>query len=407
MDLAPEDWAEQLERSAEKGKLARLRAPLWPPAHLWPVTHHQKLALFDGTRMIVGGLDLNERRYDDPAHDRPAEETWHDLSVHVRGPVVADAERHFRETWNAEGTRFRPLLEELEPLLGRARRLPAPQPLELPSNAQAAQESVGPVRAQFLRTLSRRRSGAFAFTPISVRRDLEAGHHTVIRAATKLLYVETQYFRLRSLSRAIAVQAKRHPELRVVVLLPNAPEDVAWDDNTGLDATHGEFLQVRALHLLKRRLGQRLGLYTLRQRNRVEHERGRARAFDTAIVYLHSKVVIADDKAALVSSANMNGRSFRWDTEAGLLWTQDAAPDGRAPTEGPVTDLRLALWNAHLPRDADPTWPLDDAFAAWKRLSDADLARPVGTRQNFVAPYQIGRARRFARRSLFVPDDMI
>ena len=282
-----------------------------------------------------------------------------------------------------------------------------PKPLEVPSDACAAPEPAGPVRAQFLRTLSRRRPGAFAFTPISVRRDLEEGHRAVIGAATKLLYIETQYFRLRSMSRAIAAQAKRHPELRVIVLMPNAPEDVAWDDNRAVDATHGEFLQVRALNLLKRRLGKRLGLYMLRQRGRTEREHGRAKAFDTGIVYLHSKVVIADDRAALVSSANMNGRSFRWDTEAGILWTQDASSGEGPPHEGPVTDLRLALWNAHLPRNADPIWPLDDAFAAWKALSDADLERPLGTRHNFVAPYQIGRARRFARRSLFVPDDMI
>ncbi len=398
--LQPQEWAEQLERSAEHGKLSRLRAPLWPPAKLWPVTHHQKLALFDEREMIVGGLDVNERRYDDPHHDQPAEDAWHDVSIHVRGPVVADAERHFRTTWNAEAERFDGVLEELAPLWGHPRGLPGPTPVTapaaVPGEAAAARVTV---RAQFLRTVSRRRSGFFAFTPIRLRGDLEAAHHRLIASAETLLYIETQFFRLRSLARAIARRAAEAPNLKVIVLLPNAPEDIAWDDNDGPDATHGEFLQVRALNLLKRRLGDRLGLYMLRQTGRDEEE-GRAQAFGTGIVYLHSKVLIADDRAALVSSANMNGRSFRWDTEAGLLWEQGA--DGTS-----VRDLRTKLWNAHIPDVEDGSYPLERGFETWRAESGADLARPPEARRNFIAPYQIGRARRFAKRSLFIPDDMI
>ena len=411
IDIAPEEWSDYLTRSAKSGSLSRLRAPFWPPAHLWPVTHHQKLALFDGREMIVGGLDVNERRYDDRQHDRHAEDAWHDVSIRVHGPIVADAEAHFRRTWNNERERFLELREDLQPLLGADRGLVSPTTLSdaeardastrQPSTDAADQDAEAPkVRAQFLRTVSRRRMGPFAFTPVSVRRDLEAGHHAVIEAAHKLLYIETQFFRLRSLSRAIIRQAKRHPDLKVIILLPNAPEDIAWDDNEAVDATHGEFLQVRALGLLKRNLKDRLGLYMLRQRRREDDEEGRARAFGTGIIYLHSKVIIADDRAALVSSANMNGRSFRWDTEAGVLFEQT----GEA---GPVRDLRRGLFDTHLPRDADSQWPLETSFDAWRTLNKADMARPVAERRNFIAPYQIGRARRFARRSAFIPDDMI
>ncbi|MEM7565642.1 MAG: phospholipase D-like domain-containing protein [Pseudomonadota bacterium] len=395
--LKPDEWSEQLERSAEGGKLSRLRAPLWPPAKLWPVTHHQKLAIFDGREMIVGGLDVNERRYDDPHHDQEAEDAWHDVSVRVHGPVVADAERHFRTTWNAEAERFEGVLDELAPLWGHPRGLKTPSMMPEPTDAAPAR--AGAVRAQFLRTVSRRGSEPFAFTPERLRGDLEAAHHRVIEAAETILYIETQFFRLRSLSRAIARRAERAPGLKVIVLIPNAPEDVAWDDNDGPDATHGEFLQVRALNLLKRRLGDRLGLYTLRQRGRADEE-GRARAFGTGIIYLHSKVLVADDRLALVSSANMNGRSFRWDTEAGLLWEQDA-------DDTSVRDLRRKLWNAHIPQAEDQAYPLENGFAMWKAASDADLSRGPDERTSFIAPYQIGRARRFAKRSLFVPDDMI
>ena len=54
------------------------------PPRLHPVSHHQKLAVFDGKVLYIGGLDLNPRRYDTPVHHRSAEETWHDVQTIVR-----------------------------------------------------------------------------------------------------------------------------------------------------------------------------------------------------------------------------------------------------------------------------------------------------------------------------------
>lgn len=395
LKATPEEWSEQLEKSAEKGKLNRLRAPLWPPARLWPVTHHQKIMIADGRRAVLGGLDVNERRYDDTTHDRPAEEAWHDVSVGVEGPVIGDIERHFRTMWNADAPRAADVLDAIAPLLDVGPKLGRPEPFEAPETAPPDPiEGGGTSRAQFLRTLSVRRHGAMVFGPRSLRRDLEAAHHAVIEQASRVLYIETQFFRLRSLARTIAKQAEREPALKVIILLPNAPEDVAFDDAAGPDATHGEFLQVRALKLLKRKLGTRLGLYSLVQNGpREPDETGRALAYGAGIIYLHSKVMIADDRAALVSSANLNGRSFRWDTEGGLLWTGDG-----------VRELRERLWNAHMP---ERRATLETGFDDWSAASVENAKATPEDRPGFVVPYQIGRARHFAARSLFVPDDMI
>jgi phospholipase D1/2 len=56
------------------------RAALGLP-RLHPATHHQKLAVFDRRRLYIGGLDLDERRWDTPEHDRPGAETWQDLQL--------------------------------------------------------------------------------------------------------------------------------------------------------------------------------------------------------------------------------------------------------------------------------------------------------------------------------------
>ena len=44
------------------------------------------------------------------------------------------------------------------------------------------------------------------------------------------------------------------------------------------------------------------------------------------IIYLHAKASVFNNELAVVSSANLNGRSMRWDTEAGLAF--------RKPEEG-------------------------------------------------------------------------
>ncbi|RYE51300.1 MAG: hypothetical protein EOP21_01725 [Hyphomicrobiales bacterium] len=67
---------------AAKDALPRPR--LWSLPPLYPATHHQKLAVFDGEAVYIGGLDLDERFYDTPDHRLPGHETWHDVQLMVR-----------------------------------------------------------------------------------------------------------------------------------------------------------------------------------------------------------------------------------------------------------------------------------------------------------------------------------
>jgi phosphatidylserine/phosphatidylglycerophosphate/cardiolipin synthase-like enzyme len=67
--------------------IVRVRRDTLP--HLYPVTLHQKMAVFDNAVTYIGGLDLNERRIDDPTHDQPAQDTWHDLQIVTHDPRTA------------------------------------------------------------------------------------------------------------------------------------------------------------------------------------------------------------------------------------------------------------------------------------------------------------------------------
>ncbi|MEO1407282.1 MAG: hypothetical protein AAFV54_12450, partial [Pseudomonadota bacterium] len=75
-----------------EGGTVKLKSFGAPEIH--PATHHQKLATFDGRTLFIGGLDVNERRFDTQDHNQPAHETWQDISCVVTGKIVDRAVEH-------------------------------------------------------------------------------------------------------------------------------------------------------------------------------------------------------------------------------------------------------------------------------------------------------------------------
>ncbi|MGF7150912.1 phosphatidylserine/phosphatidylglycerophosphate/cardiolipin synthase-like enzyme [Sphingomonas zeicaulis] len=393
LSVRPGLWRYVLWRS---GKPARIRAlPLLP--RLWPATYHQKFAVIDGTVAVAGGLDLDERRWDDRRHRQRADQTWHDVSAIVRGPAVADAARHFATLWNAELPRYRAVVAEWSNGAGETLQLdPLTDAVELPAPAPG-----GHARVQFLRTRSRLSTSPVAFGPRAHVRELKAAHRSLIVGARRQLYIEAQFFRSAAAARWVVQALRASPELEVIILVANVPEEIAFEGQGDNPAhRHGEYLQARALKRVVRSGGRdRVGLFTLAKREGVRRDEqdfveDRGTAFGSGLIHIHAKLLIADGDACLLSSANINGRSFEWDTEFGMLWAHD--------DEG-IAAFRDHLWRQLFANHLDGNATLDD----WRRTALANVDATPETRKGFVVPYQIGRARRFGRPYWFVPDDLV
>lgn len=353
---------------AVKDSVPRPRLLALPP--LYPATHHQKLAVFDRTRLYIGGLDLDERFYDTPDHRLPGHETWHDVQLMVEGPVAQDAHDHLEQ--------FLPIIDNQRPP-GR----PAPE-----------REGV-----RFLRTLSRRRGrGAWRFlSPEPLVTEIEAAHHAAAASAERLIYIETQYFRNRRLARKLAAEARAKPDLTLILILPAAPDDVAFDGSTKLDARLGEFLQAKCLRILRRGFGRRMFVGGAAQPRRTRKQ-GRAQLKGAALIYIHAKVSIFDDGQAIVSSANLNGRSLRWDSEAGVLLSRPAA----------VANLRRRLMEHWLPPDAgEDFFDPERAVWAWWALAARNARLPPEKRRGFLLPYDLKSAQDFGRAFPLLPDELV
>lgn len=375
------------------GKL-KLRS-LFHPAAMRPATYHQKLAVIDGKAAVVGGLDVDERRYDTATHNRPAKDTWHDVSVFVKGRAARDLRAHFESCWNEEIDRPAPH--------DRLKRLCADHDLKPPvahpitPDSQSVEPQPDSVPARVIRTLSKNARGIAAIRPRTTHDEIFQETLEIVAAAKQSLYIETQFFRSLPLAKALAKRARAQQDLVCIILLPFAPEEVAFDKHHHRAHRHGEWLQGRCLKLLKHAFGERLGIFSLAKPEEAKNETGRAQEYDAGVIHLHSKLLLADDKRLTITSANLNGRSLKWDTEVGLSFKDEAF----------TRSVRTSLWCQHLQRESVEPWGPRESLDHWKAVALANVNRQPRDRQGFVLPHRSAKTIKYGRPAFFIPNEMV
>jgi phospholipase D1/2 len=344
----------------------RHRPRFWPAPRLWPVTHHQKAAAIDGRLVYLGGLDLNERRWDTPDHERAAEETWHDVQLLLRDAELARAvETH---------------LEELTDVI----------------EGEAEPSDLG---GALLRTVSARRSGPGILAPRSVLSEIEAALHDAIASAERQIYVETQFLRDRRTARRLARAARLNPDLELILILPAAPEDVAFEGAKRVDARYGEFLQASCIRKLRRAFRGRLFIGSP-ARPVTARGAGRDTLLAAPIIYVHAKVMIVDGRTAIVGSANLNGRSLRWDTELAVRLSDPAVV-------GPMRERLMRHWLKGAADGVPELLAPAGAVRSWQRLAVSNArTRPEG-RKGLMLPHLTRPSRRFGKDVPAVPEEMV
>ncbi len=332
---------------------------------LFPATHHQKLAVVDGETLYIGGLDLNDRRYDTEQHDQRTDQTWQDIQAIARGPVVEAAYAHlatFQDVTNGEAD-------------------PTPQ------------------APGFLRTLSSKRAqDLIHIAPKPLVAEIEAAHLNAVERATGLIYLETQFFRHIPLAKALAKAAARDTDLACILILPAAPEDVAFYGNRSEDAQLGAQKQMEAMEILMDGFGQRLALAAPAQKKPAGDTPKAAQLYGAPLIYVHSKLSLFGRDEAILSSANLNGRSMKWDTEAGLHLTN------RAQVE-PLWSRTLHHWLGERAPD-----PFAEPRAVVEQINDAlseNADTPPSERRHFLLPFDHEGQEELARPLPLVPDELV
>ncbi|MCA9618348.1 MAG: phospholipase, partial [Myxococcales bacterium] len=329
-------------------------------------SHHQKIVVVDGCYAFTGGMDVcqarwdtREHRLDDPMRCSPygrACKAYHDVQTFVSGEVVRHLEGLFAARWlantghvldlPARALRPAPLADEL---LG-------PEALPLPEGAIAVAETLIPPHGPL-------RDGK---TEI---RDL---YGDMVRAAESFIYIENQYFTSRSLTEAFVERLadETRPRLSIVIVMPEGgdtpKEKVALGD--------AQAFALAAILEASERHGHACRIcYT-------------GKVDDTGEVsptFIHSKLMVVDDRHLTIGSANATNRSFGLDDEVNLAW--------RAETDD--ARLRIAAFRGSLlaehAGDLDPR-PWLDGAAMVSRVDEA-VADPARCLHRLVIPESKGR----------------
>ncbi|XP_004534546.1 phospholipase D2 isoform X2 [Ceratitis capitata] len=326
---------------------------------------------------------------------------WHDVGVCLVGAAARDVARHFIQRWNAvklEKMRDNPNFPYLMPK--------SYQNIKLNPNITLKRQNR--VSCQLLRSAS---SWSCGF----IEQDLveQSIHDAYIQTITKaqhFIYIENQFFITMQLGatgaygnvrnqigetlfKRIVRAYKERKTFRVFVIIPLLPGfegDVGGSTGIAVRAiTHWNYASIsRGRTAILTRLqeigikdpGEYISFHSLRTHSQLNNTP------ITELIYVHSKLLIADDRVVICGSANINDRSMigKRDSEIAAIITDDEFEDGRMngkkyPSGVFAGRLRKFLFKEHLgllDPDAermpiDVTDPVIDQFwnGMWRRTS--------------------------------------
>jgi phosphatidylserine/phosphatidylglycerophosphate/cardiolipin synthase-like enzyme len=305
-------------------------------------SHHQKLVAIDGSIAFTGGIDLCDARWDDSAHtiDNPLrfrlngelQKSYHDVMAYCTGPVVCSIERLFCERWQRA--------------TGEALSLPPASRDKSAIFTLTALERAQPVHCSEVAI-----SLTFGEHPPSGTPKVEqikALHEDAIARAEKLVYIETQYFTSRAVCTALIERMRSdHSKLEIVLVLPMGADTPK--ENFALGAT-----QLAALCALRDAADEHGHALRILGSVAVREDGSEAPTF------IHSKVLIIDNRLMTIGSANCTNRSMSFDSELNLVW--ECTDDRSLSTS--IARVRARLLSEHAGVEHDAAFEQTEGLVA-------------------------------------------
>ncbi|KAB5539385.1 hypothetical protein GE09DRAFT_317096 [Coniochaeta sp. 2T2.1] len=379
--------------------------------------HHEKICIVDHDVAFVGGIDLCFGRWDCPQHpladdkptgfentedpkdaehcqlfpgkdysnprvqdffrlNMPYEEMydrsriprmpWHDISMQVVGQPARDLTRHFVQRWN---------------YVRRGRKPTRPTPFLLPPPDYKKEDLealglTGTCEMQILRSAS-----TWSLGIDDTESSIQSAYVKMIEDSEHFVYIENQFFitstetlnnkMVNRIGDALVERAIRAHEKdedwRAVILIPLMPgfqNEVNTQDGTSIrlilqcqyrSICRGEHSIQGRLKAAGIEMEDYIQFFSLRQWGKIGNN-----LLTTEQLYIHAKVIVVDDRVALIGSANINERSMlgNRDSECAaivrdtdMLWSTMAGKPYRVGRFAHT--LRLRLMREHLGLDVD------------------------------------------------------
>jgi phospholipase D1/2 len=281
-------------------------------AHPREACHHQKILVVDDCLAFCGGIDMTGSRWDTRGHldDHPGRRRpttgrsyppWHDTTMAVDGDAAKTLGDLARLRWKICTDDELPCCPTEDP--------PWPEDLQ-------------PLFENLEIGIARTRGRVEGWPEV---REIEALFVDMIEAAERFVYVENQYFSSRVIAQAVIkrLQEENGPEFCIV----SPKTSQGWLDDEVMSPARAELM--KAVEAADKH--GRFRIYTPVTKGGED-------------IYVHSKVMIVDDKMFRVGSANFNNRSMGLDSECDLLI--DGRGDPRRSIA--ISRIRADLMAEHL-----------------------------------------------------------
>ncbi|KAL3266697.1 hypothetical protein HHI36_010859 [Cryptolaemus montrouzieri] len=296
----------------------------------------------DYVNFIVQDFNNLDKPFDDfiDRHTTPRM-PWHDIGVCVIGGAAKDIARHFIHRWNntkLEKAKFNNVYPYLVPKsYDEFKSLPINMPNECHK-----------VTCQALRSVSTWSCGFLE--PDTIEQSIHEAYIQSITTAKHYIYIENQFFitlpfnnpttknRIGDeLYKRILRAYKAKETFRVYIVMPLLPAfegEVGETTGTSLHAiTHWNYASIsRGKDAILNRLkeagvedpSEYISFYGLRCHSKLNDEP------ITELIYVHSKLMIVDDRLVICGSANINDRSLigKRDSETAVLIEDETYEDG-------------------------------------------------------------------------------
>ncbi|MDT5017438.1 MAG: hypothetical protein QOD39_3598 [Mycobacterium sp.] len=283
-------------------------------AHPTASVHHQKIAVIDDATAFCGGIDLTADRWDTPAHEHDTRRRRtmgrsygprHEVGAAVDGAAARALGELARARWHTATA------QSLAPV--DAKHATWPTKLD---------PSLRDVEIGISRTLPE-------LDGRSEIREVEALNLAAIAAARHTIYLENQYLAARRIVDALAARLRENDGPEIVIVLPRRGNNRL--ERETMDGARHRLIQV----LWAADEHRRLGVYWP--------------ATDGGIpIYIHSKVMVVDDRLLRVGSSNLNNRSMGFDSECDVAIEADSNSSRDDEVRRQITSVRHQLVSEHL-----------------------------------------------------------
>ena len=312
-----------LEREAWQGRVWDHIHPrihfVFDSRHLFGGSHHEKVSIFDGKVALCGGIDLCDERWDTPQHlyhdprrsldgKRENHGPYHDLAVQVTGPICVHIQKHIERRWVSLSS------------------------VPFPCRPEEVQDTSG--HSVYLsRTIASVDQGP---DQIGITREIEFLFKDLIQAAQDRIILEGQYFWSEAVNDLLIAKMyeKAGQKFEVIVILA---ELQPIQSLTRYMMPYELFL-IKKLQSASDYCGVNLTIGSP-----YVHELKKGGLFKPRPVYIHSKIIVIDDRYLGIGSANFAARAFRVDTEMHL--TLEAKTMSEKNHIKGVADRIIEHWN--------------------------------------------------------------